>query len=85
MTATENVLHVECGAAGRRGELQPQRFRMGKRYVDVLEVLDHWRAPQHQFFSLSCDDGVYVLDHHLAADTWQLTMYSRYHLAQQLR
>lgn len=65
---------VDC-YAGYRGEETPRRLRIGACRVEVSEVLDRWLAPEHRYFKLRGNDGVYIVCHHPAADTWELTFF----------
>ena len=74
-----NELHilVEC-YAGHRGEETPSSFRLGKRKVEVREVIDRWLAPDDRYFKVRGDDGsVYILRHDVTSDRWELTMFER--------
>lgn len=68
-------LRVEC-YAGYRGEETPRRFFLGKRGLEVVEVVDRWLAPDHRYFKLRCDDGgTYILRHDSARQHWELTLF----------
>lgn len=68
-------LRVEC-YAGYRSEETPQRFFIGERRVQVLDVLDRWLSPEHRYFKLRGDDGgVYIVRHDVAQGYWELTLY----------
>ncbi len=70
-------LRVVCHA-GYRGEETPQRFYLGERGVEVLEVLDRWIAPDHRYFKcLGSDGDLYILRHDTVHDLWELTMFAR--------
>jgi hypothetical protein len=50
--------------AGYRGDESPQRFRLGRRWLEVDEVVDRWLSPQRLYFKVRADDGgVYILCH----------------------
>ena len=62
-------MKVEC-YAGYRGEETPRRFYLGKRCVEVVDVLDRWLDPAHRYFKLRGDDnGIYILRHSTSEDT----------------
>lgn len=68
-------LHVEC-YAGYRGEETPRRFTIGKRSIEVLEVIDQWLAPDHRYFKIKGnDEGIYILRHDVVSDRWELTLF----------
>jgi hypothetical protein len=74
---TRDALRVVC-YAGYRGEETPQRFVLGERAIDVLEVLDRWLAPGHRYFKCRGSDGdIYILRHDAGEDRWELTMFAR--------
>ncbi len=76
MTASPE-LRVVCHA-GYRGDETPQRFYLGERAVEVLEVLDRWIAPDHRYFKCHGSDGdLYILRHDTVRDLWELTMFAR--------
>ncbi len=65
-------LHVEC-YAGYRGEQTPHRFHIGRRDIDVVEVVDAWLAPEHRYFKVMGADGTsYILRHDTASSDWDL-------------
>jgi hypothetical protein len=68
-------IKVEC-YAGYRGEETPKRFYLGKRCVEVMEVLDRWLAPAHRYFKLRGNDrGIYILRHSTEEDSWEMTQF----------
>jgi len=68
-------MKVEC-YAGYRGEETPRRFYLGKRCVEVEDVLDRWLDPAHRYFKLRGDDnGIYILRHSTSEDTWEMTLF----------
>jgi hypothetical protein len=70
-------IRVEC-YAGHRADVEPRRFFLGERLVEVAEVLDRWLAPDHRYFKVRARDGaVYILRHDTTADSWELWMYER--------
>ena len=69
-------MKVEC-YAGYRGEETPRRFYLGKRCVEVTNVLDRWLDPAHRYFKLrGDDDGIYILRHSTREDTWEMTLFT---------
>ena len=70
-------LAVECDL-GHRSEEAPQRFLLGDRRLEVVQVLDRWIGPDHRYFKvLADDDGIYILRHDIDEGEWQLTLFSR--------
>jgi hypothetical protein len=68
---------VEC-YAGYRGEETPRRFSLGRRTLEVAEVIDRWLGPDHRYFKVLADDGAtYILRHDERTAVWELTMYDR--------
>ncbi len=66
-------LQVEC-YAGYRGEETPRRFSLGEKKVEVIDVVDRWRTPDHHYFKVLGDDGgVYVLLCANASGQWEMT------------
>ena len=68
-------LQVEC-RGGPQEESVPQRFTLGDRSLEVVEVLDRWLAPESRYFKLRADDGaVYILRHNVEEARWDLALY----------
>ena len=71
------VVGVECHA-GYRGEETPRRFRLGKRHVEIANVVDSWLAPDHRYFKVQDTQGdFYIVRNDVAADRWELTLFRR--------
>ncbi len=69
-------IEVEC-YAGHRGEETPRRFGVGEKSIEVTEVLDRWRSPEHRYFKVTSEDGSeYILRHDHVSDDWELVMFS---------
>lgn len=69
-------MKVEC-YAGHRGEETPRRFYLGKRSIEVMEILDRWLDPAHRYFKLRGDDGgIYILRYSTSKDTWEMTLFN---------
>ena len=72
-------IHVEC-YSGYMAEETPRRLRLGRRRVEIIEVLDRWLAPDHRYFKLAGDDGgVYIVRYDVAAQHWNLMMFEGRH------
>ena len=70
-------ISVEC-YAGYRGEETPRRFQLGRRGVEVIEILDRWLAPDHRYFKiLGEDNAIYILRHNVATWDWELTFFKQ--------
>ena len=71
-SSTRKSIRVECHA-GYRGEETPRTFFVGKRKVEVMEIIDRWLAPDHRYFKVQGNDGdVYVLRHDVQLEHWEL-------------
>ncbi len=71
------TVSVECHS-GYRGDETPRRFFLGKKRIEVAEVVDCWHGPDHRYFKLLGDDGcTYILRHDQGAGFWELTMFKR--------
>ena len=69
-------LRVEC-YAGYRAEEAPRRFFIGRREVEVKEIIDRWLDPDHSYFKVRADDaGIYILRYDRAADNWEMTLFN---------
>lgn len=54
----------------------PRRFKVGKRSIEVVDVLDQWLGAEYRYFKLRGSDGaVYILRHDIDRWRWELTMY----------
>ncbi len=69
-------INVECQR--REGEeAVPCRFFLGKRPVEVTEVLDRWLGHDNHYFKVQGDDGaIYLLRHDRDQWAWNLTMFA---------
>ncbi len=66
---------VEC-TAGYRGEESPRRLLYGAHWIDLVEILDRWLAPDHRYFSARSEEGGrFLLRHDAAVDRWQIMLY----------
>lgn len=70
------VVRVEC-YAGHRAEESPRRFFIGKRKIEVREVIDRWLDPNHSYFKVRGDDnGIYILCYDPHADDWEMALFN---------
>ena len=68
-------IEVECDTP-EGGDAVPRRFYLGKKPVEVTEIIDRWLDPSHSYFKLRDDDGaVYILRYDREADFWELIMF----------
>jgi len=68
-------LNVICYSGYKVDEL-PVRFFLGKRKVEIREVVDRWLGQDHHYFKVVGDDGaIYILRHNTETDTWELTLF----------
>ncbi len=59
------------------GKKLPGAFILGRRLVEIAEVLDRWLGPDHRYFKIRGDDGaLYILRHEAETDSWELTLFS---------
>lgn len=73
--ASDSNIKVEC-YAGYRGEETPRRFYIGKRLIEIDDVLDRWLDPVYRYFKIKGDDGgIYILRHDAKTDAWEMTLF----------
>ena len=71
------MIKVSC-SAGYRGEESPERFFLGERKVEVVEILDRWQGIDHRYFKVKGDDkATYIIRHDSSADKWEMTLFDR--------
>jgi len=69
-------IQVECHNI-EGGEAIPCRFFLGKKPVEVTEVIDRWLGHDHCYFKVQGDDGaIYLLRHDTLEWAWNLTMFA---------
>ena len=75
MTDTPLALQVDT-RQDERGEPVPTRFRLGRRPIEVVAVLDRWPGPDYRYFKLLGDDGgTYILRQDLGTNRWELILF----------
>ena len=80
--AATAAVRVEC-YAGYRAEESPQRFFIGKREIQVTEIIDRWLDPHHSHFKVrGGDGGIYILRYDHDSDAWGLVLYNSGTLAE---
>ncbi len=71
------ALRVECHSGFQAME-RPVRIHLGRRTVEVSEILDRWVGPDHRYFKVRGDDGAtYILRLDLEAWIWELVFFDR--------
>ena len=71
------AVRVEC-YAGHRAEESPRRFFIGKRKIEVIEIIDRWLGPNHSHFKVrGGDGGIYILRYDLDSGSWEMTLFNR--------
>ena len=69
-------LRVEC-YAGHRAEEAPRCFFIGKRRIEVVEIIDRWLDPAHSHFKVRGDDGgIYILRYDQDTDSWEMILFN---------
>jgi hypothetical protein len=67
-------IRVEC-YEGYRGRETPRRFFLGRKKVEVAEIVDRWLAPDHRYFKLRGDDDLlYIIRYDPSEDRWELIL-----------
>jgi hypothetical protein len=70
------VVRVEC-YAGHRAEESPRRFFIGKREIEIIEIIDRWLDPNHSYFKVRGEDGgIYILRYDRDSDSWEMTLFN---------
>jgi hypothetical protein len=66
---------VEC-YCGYRAEESPRRFFIGKRAINLVEIIDRWLDPRHRYFKVRGDDGgIYILRYDVELDRWEMILF----------
>ena len=69
------AVRVEC-YAGYRAEESPRRFFIGKREIEVIEIIDRWLDPAHSHFKVRGDDGgIYILRYDQDSGSWEMILF----------
>jgi hypothetical protein len=51
-------------------------FRIGERWIGVLDIIDRWPGEDHLYLKLRCAGGeVVILRQDTSAGTWEMTMF----------
>ncbi len=77
MTMNRDAVGIKVNCyAGYRAEQSPQRFSIGERSLQVVEILDRWLSPEQRYFKLRTEDsGIYILHYLSKSDRWEISMY----------
>ncbi|MED5622061.1 hypothetical protein [Ideonella sp. BN130291] len=71
------TVRVECGPSAQ-GEPEPVVLWLGRRRLQVLEVVDRWFAPAMRWFKVHTEDGqLYVLRLDEHSGRWELAALTR--------
>ncbi len=72
-------MKVEVEAySGHKADERPTRFRLGQRWLAVVDVVDRWYDPDAIYFRVRAEDGdLYILRHDERADAWTLEAFRR--------
>ncbi|SNS33181.1 hypothetical protein SAMN06265795_102250 [Noviherbaspirillum humi] len=61
---------------GLHGDPDPASFQLGGRQIDVVSIIDRWRAPDHAYFKVrGSDDALYILRLDSGSGLWELTLF----------
>ena len=66
------------GYSGHKADERPLRYRLGERWLGVVEVVDRWYDPEAIFFRVRAENGdLYVLRHDERSDAWTLEAFRK--------
>jgi hypothetical protein len=64
--------------SGHKADERPLRFRLGERWLGVVEVVDRWYDPDAIYFRVRAEDGdLYILRHIELTDVWTLEAFRK--------
>lgn len=70
----KTLIRVET-YSGYKADERPRTFHIGKKALNVEEVLDRWYGEGEDYFKLRADDGCnYILKHDRSTGEWELVM-----------
>ena len=62
--------------AGYKGNQRPLAFSIGKKRLQIKEIVDQWYGPDHVYFRvLAEDENSYILRYSEADDQWALVFF----------
>ena len=65
-------IKVEC-YSGYKANERPLRFHIGKRVLEVKDLLDRWYGERADYFKVVADDGNnYTLIYDRQGDSWEM-------------
>lgn len=68
-------LKVEC-YAGHKANQRPCAFLLGKKKMQVTEIMDQWYGSDHTYFKVLADDAnIYILRYGEKDDRWELVFF----------
>ena len=72
-------MRIEVEAySGHKADERPMRFRLGERWLGVVDVVDRWYDPHAIYFRVRAEDGdLYILRHGEEADVWTLEAFRK--------
>ena len=69
-------LKVEC-YAGYKANQRPLSFFLGKRRLQIHNIVDQWYGPDHTYFKvLAEDENTYILRYSEKNDRWNLVFFN---------
>jgi hypothetical protein len=64
--------------SGYKADERPLRFRLGERWVAVVEIADRWYDPEAVYFRVKAEDGdTYILRHDETGGAWSLEAFRK--------
>ncbi len=64
--------------AGYAANERPLRFTLGRRTIEIREVVDRWYGETDRYFRVCAEDGdLYVLKYLERTDEWELASFTR--------
>ena len=72
-------MRIEVEAySGHKPDERPMRFRLGDRWLSVVDVVDRWFDPDAIYFRVRAEDGdLYILRHVEGSDIWTLEAFRK--------
>jgi hypothetical protein len=61
---------------GDTREASPHLFFIGRRTIEVIEIIDRWIDIEHSYFKLrGSDSGIYILRHDAGTGDWEMILF----------
>lgn len=71
------IVSVQCERAVN-GEATPRCFILGKRRIDIADVLDRWLGEEYDYYKVRDPNGdTFILRRDTDELTWEIWMYQR--------